>query len=142
MHMVAAWWTPELPESWIKYQFDRLGGDGEKCILTVKRYAYNKECRARWQHLGQQNLLFMGHDEVIRYYHRRNKNKNAWHPNWALPVMADLIKSGMTYEAVGELLQGFNKTQIWLLVNRRNMFEPHLKYKGDPNLNKTRFKKG
>lgn len=95
MHMTAMFHTPELSKNWISYQFEKYGCNPENKMRDIRRIAQNPENRERWAHLGARNLIFIGHDEVVRYFHRRGSMKGLDYPSWCIPIINDMLKKGM-----------------------------------------------
>lgn len=120
MHMVALYWTPELSRNWIRYQFEQAGMDGPWAMKNLRKYAYNHENRRRWEHLGQQNILFIGQPEVQRYFERRKTYTRI--PSWAIPIFNDHRKQGMSLQAIADKY-GIDRPKMTAAM-RRSMFEP------------------
>lgn len=122
--MVALYWTPELPRNWTRFQFEQLGMNGEDAMRSLRMYAYDPDLRARYSHLGQENLLHIGQPEVQRFYDRRDKSKKrCWHPTWAMPIMNDHLKQGMTTTAIA---RKYDVDRFGLMrAMKRGIFTPH-----------------
>ena len=102
-HMVAVYFMPGLPRHWLLYQFERLGSENPMaCYKTVQRIAYKH--RDKYIHLAHENVLFMGHDEIERFYLRRNPRTKASHPSWAIGYFGDMVKKGMKLREIAEKL--------------------------------------
>lgn len=98
--MVALYHTPGIPKSWMEYQFDQHGLPPRKSMKKLRRFALNPEYRAKWQHLGDENITMIGQPEVERFYARRNPNKEAALPAWAVAIFLDHQKQGMSRAAI------------------------------------------
>ena len=128
MHMVALWFTPELPQSWMRYQFEQYGADPEMTLMRLRRQAYKSPWKEKFKHIGQQNPIFIGQPEVERYYARRPPGQSGWHPSWVIPVIQDHIKQGMTMVAISEKY-GIPYSSVKHLVSRRSVFQPNVRNK-------------
>lgn len=95
MHIVALYWTPELPKSWIEHQF-RQAGASKRIMGRLRKIAYDPRYRSRWEHLGPKNVGFIGQKEVEIFYNRRIEGQRIYHPSWAVPVLRDEKKRGLT----------------------------------------------
>ncbi len=142
MHIVATRFTPELPFSWICYQFERHGGSALAGEKIFNRVAYQQPGRSKYEWLGVNNLQFIGHEEIERYYLRRDPNKWATHPSWALPYFLDARKQGKTLRQIGEALE-LTDNQVKHVVYElcpRGIFRPNVR---NPNPGQWgKFKKG
>jgi hypothetical protein len=122
MHIVALYWTPELPKSWIEEQFRRYGAAAPQHVLRrLRRIAYHPKWRAKWQHLGPKNVEFIGQKEVEIFYNRRIEGKQIFHPSWALPVLLDERKRGLTIPQICEKYKLHRRTLEKL--KRRSIFD-------------------
>lgn len=124
MHMAALWFTPELPKSWIKHQFQTYSDRNPDHLMQyVNVQAYrNKE---KYGHLGQQNILFIGQPEVERYYLRRPPQLKAYHPSWAVPIFNDHVKSGMT---IADIARKYGCPYLGVYrAMQKSIFESHQK---------------
>lgn len=122
INMIALWFTPQLPKSWICAQFETLGMDPaiarKRITWIVKRSDYHK-----WKHLGQENILHIGQPEVQRYFDRKPKHlRNTHVPIWAIPIFQDHIKQGMTQKAIAEKY-GIALSTLKLSI-KRSIFAP------------------
>lgn len=96
MHITAMMWTPDLPKSWIWWQFQPYCKTSErKFMQRMRNICYNHRNRARWEHLGMQNIQYIGQPEVMRYYERANPNRQLRHPSWAVAQLVQHMKEGM-----------------------------------------------
>lgn len=121
-HITALMFTPHLPASWIEYQLQQYGEDKpEHALRSLKSIAYKPENRERWEHLGKENLMFIGQPEVEYFYLRRNPNKRVFHPSWAIPIIADHIKEGMSGPAIARKYN-IHHNQVYSML-KRNMFD-------------------
>ena len=137
MHIVATYWTPELPRSWIFYQFERLGGDYTRAQKIFEKIAYEQPGRDKYSFLGTNNLQFLGHEEIERYYLRRKPNFGIQHPSWVIPYFNDCIKRGDKLREIAERLElTLNQVKhVVYDVCPRGMFQPNQR-----NLNPPGFK--
>jgi hypothetical protein len=122
MHITATQFTPGMTKAWLGFQFEQLGMDEQKALRKMRMIAYAPKNRARWEHLGQENVLHIGPVEVERYFLRRNPHRGVYIPNWALPVFNDDLKRGMSKTAVAEKYGLYRATLYSAL--RRSMFDP------------------
>lgn len=124
-HMVALYYTPELPKSWIAWQFESRGYDPEYVMKNLRRTIHYNGRKEKWKHLGPQNVPFIGQPEVQRYYDRRDpRATRIWHPNWALAVFNDHLKQGMNLREISEM---YNISYVSLRgVIHRSIFDPHV----------------
>ena len=103
MHIVAMMWTPELPLRWIWHQFEpHISSKKDHFMARLRRIQYHPEYRSRWEHLGEQNIQFIGQPEVERYYLRRPPGKTTY-PFWAVPVLRQHVKGGMKQAEVDRM---------------------------------------
>lgn len=121
MHMVALWYTPGLSKTWIFEQFAKYGLSQKAVMDRMMRIVHDKKNRAKWEHLGQRNILFIGQPEVERYF-ARSENPRLKVPNWALPILNDEIKRGLTQTDVAHKY-GLSRLTVRRCLNR-SMFEP------------------
>ncbi len=129
MHIVATRFTPELAPSWVYYQFERLGGNYTAAEKVFNRIAYQQPGRSKYEWLGMNNLQFIGHEEIERYYLRRNPNKGIGHPSWVLPYFLDARKQGKTLRQIGEALE-LTDNQVKHVVYElcpRGIFRPNIR---------------
>jgi hypothetical protein len=129
MHIVATHFTPELPRSWVYYQFERLGGDRVAAQRVFERIAYQEPAKSKYKFLAANNLQFIGHAETERYYLRRNPDKGVAHPSWVLPYFLDARKQGKTLRQIGETLE-LTDNQVKHVVYElcpRGIFRPNVK---------------
>lgn len=128
--IVALYYTPGLSKSWIDWQFVKQGHKPDLILRKIRRIAQNPKNRQKYEHLGWENLDYIGPEEVQRYYDRRKPTGQTTHPNWAIAVILDYIKKGMTQAQIAEMYN-LNSSQISKLT-RKNLFQP-TKHKGQPS---------
>lgn len=121
-NMVALWFMPELPHSWVAYQFEARGYDPEWAMNKLRQIVY-KRAKPEWRELGQRNVLMIGQPEVERYYERRNPNMSMWHPSWAIPIFNENLKQGMSQRQVAAKY-GMQTSSLEKVL-KRGMFAPH-----------------
>lgn len=139
MHIAATYWTPELPRSWIWYQFERMGHPNPSYIKErFVHFAYKKDCREKYTSVGLNNLQFIGNEEIERYYLRRDPRLRVTHPSWAIPYFNDKIKQGWKHREIAERLE-FTYDQINYIIHTlcpKGMFKSNIR-----NPNPVGFKK-
>jgi len=133
MHIVATYWTPELPRSWVFYQFERMGGSFTAAKKVFEHQAYQEPGRSKYSFLGTNNLAFIGHEEIERYYLRRDRNAIMSHPSWAIPYFNDARKQGVKLQEIADRLElTMNQVKHMVYdVAPRGIFRPNVK---NPNL--------
>ena len=124
MHITALYFTPGISPIWLGYQFQKLGLYPVTALSRMRKMAYRTENRSRWEHLGQENLLFIGQPEVERYFLRRDITRRVNIPNWVLPIFNDHIKQGWTQVKIAKTYK-LNKYTVFKTLKYRSMFVPH-----------------
>jgi hypothetical protein len=123
-HAVALYWTPELPRSWIRWQFEQHSERNPDHIMqTIKNFAYNPYYREKWGHLGAENLKYIGLAEVDAFYARFKPGARKRLPSWAIMVINDLIKQGWTKKAIARRF-GLGYEQFVVTLRRKSIFDP------------------
>jgi len=133
-HAVALFWTPELPKSWIRWQFEAAGCDNpDRAMHRMTVIAYNPYYREKWGHLGAENLKYIGYEEVNNFYARFKPGARKRLPSWAIMVMNDLLKKGWTKKAIARQF-GLGYEQFVITLNRKSIFDPITKFnQNSPN---------
>jgi hypothetical protein len=111
MHATAIYFTPELPRTWIAYQFAKRGLNSDKYMVRFRKIALNPKNPPHWRELGIRNLQFIGPEELLYYYQRSNPNKQHTHPSWAIAIFNELVKQGRTQRSI-EAEYGLKPTTI------------------------------
>lgn len=121
MHAVALYWFPELPRSWVRYQFEK--GGAPNAMKAVEKFAYNPYYRQKYEHLARENLKFIGLAEVDAFYERYPPNMRRRLPSWAIIIANDLIKKGHTRKDIAKRW-GLQYEQFITTLKTRNIFFP------------------
>lgn len=98
-HLVGLFHTPGLHYKWIMRQFGFTHDDQMRRL----RHVYQKqENRDKYLYLGPRNIQFFGEKELIRYYERSDPNSPKRHPQWAIPIVVNERKKGLTIREITE----------------------------------------
>ena len=120
MHMTALYHTPGISKHWIADQFESYGMNPKRAMETLGKIACNDKNKERWAHLGEQNIQFLGPDEFERYMVRAKRRTIV--PHWAIPIINDHVKQGMTHKQIGEKY-GMDRLRVTKILGSRSMFE-------------------
>ncbi len=120
MHMTALYHTPGISKSWMADQFESYGMNPKRAMETVGRVACAPKNKARWGHLGQQNIQFLGPDELQRYISRAKRKVII--PPWAIPILNDHVKQGMKQADIARKY-GISAGGLNVILKTRSMFE-------------------
>ena len=124
MHVTALYWTPGLSNRWVTYQLERFGcSSPEHRFTKLRKLAAKPENRSRWEHLGQENLLYITKREVFNYY-KYHPPGILWHPSWALLIFQDYRKQGKSVSEIARM-HGIDDGVLRDTLKRRSLFKPH-----------------
>lgn len=138
--IVGLYFTPDLPRSWIAYQFERLGYDPEKMMRRLRFTALRH--KHKWKHVGPDNVMFIGEAEVERFYARKNPASNNTFPPWAIAVFRAQRKRGVTLKAIADK-HGFHYKYLGRKMSKSIFERPKRGYgMNNPWQNQWKRKKG